>query len=124
MGYGSGAFDEGFADLLLASLVRDPEIEMFQAQMVLEAPRRPEVKILIDRLYASYISTIESALRSRGVDTSEGEHEELARMVFATLNGLVLQFLSVGSTEPIKKAILELGRLLESVFPAKLAPRS
>ena len=121
---GTNNFDEGFADLLLASLAKDPEIEMFQAQMVLEAPRRPEVKILIERLYASYISTIESSLRGRGVDTSEGAHRELARMVFATLNGLVLQFLSVGSAEPIKEAILELGGLLDSMFPVKTASRS
>ena len=121
---GTSTFDESFADLMLASLAKDPEIEMFQAQMVLEAPRRPEIRLLIERLYASYISTIENALRSRGVDTSDGAHKELARVVFATLNGLVLQFLAVGSAEPVREAILEMGRLLEKIFPDKIRPPS
>lgn len=108
---GTADFDEGFADLMLASLATDPEIEMFQAQMVLEAPRRPEIRALVERLYANYITAIEERLRARAIDTSDG----LARVVFAALNGLVLQFLAVGSREPIREAIVEVGRLLKNI---------
>lgn len=114
---GTADFDEGFADLMLASLATDPEIEMFQAQMVLEAPRRPEIRALVERLYANYITAIEERLRARGIDTSDGSHRELARVVFAALNGLVLQFLAVGSREPIREAIVEVGRLLKNIGP-------
>ena len=114
---GVADFDEGFADMMLASLASDPEMQMFQAHMVLEARRRPEIRALVERLYASYITTIEHALQARGIDTSGGSHGELARVVFGTLNGLVLQFLSVGSTEPVREAIVEMGRLLRSLWP-------
>ncbi|WP_457971645.1 TetR/AcrR family transcriptional regulator [Arthrobacter sp. D1-17] len=112
---GTADFDEGFADLMLASLATDPEIEMFQAQMVLEAPRRPEIRALVERLYANYITAIEERLRAQGIDTSDGSDRELARVVFAALNGLVLQFLAVGSREPIREAIVEVGRLLKNI---------
>ncbi|NUP73358.1 MAG: TetR/AcrR family transcriptional regulator [Sinomonas sp.] len=114
---GTADFDEGFADSMLASLAADPEIQMFQAHMVLEARRRPEIRALVERLYASYMRTIERALQERGIDTSGGSHRELARVVFGTLNGLVLQFLAVGSAEPVREAIVEMGALLKNLWP-------
>lgn len=114
---GVADFDEPFADLMLASLSADPAIEMFQAHMVLEAPRRPEIQALVERLYATYITAIEQRLRAQGIDTSGGSHSGLARVIFATLNGLVLQFLAVGSAQPIREAIVEMGRLLKSASP-------
>lgn len=117
---GTSDFDQGFADLMLASLSADPEIELFQAQMVLEAPRRPEIRALVERLYSSYITAIEDRLRARGTNLSAGEHRELARVVFAALNGLVLQFLAVGSPEPIRAAIVELGVLLKNMWPEEI----
>lgn len=119
---GAAGFDGSFADQLLASLVSDPEIEMFQARMVLEARGRPEIRALIERLYENYISTIERGLRARGIHGNEGSPKELARLVFASLNGLVLQFLAVGSAAPIREAIVELGRLLDAVSPTHGAP--
>ncbi|MGJ0383866.1 TetR/AcrR family transcriptional regulator [Paenarthrobacter nicotinovorans] len=117
-------FDGSFADQLLASLVSDPEIEMFQARMVLEARGRPEIRALIERLYENYISTIERGLRGRGIHGNEGSPKELARLVFASLNGLVLQFLAVGSEAPIREAIVELGRLLDAVSPTRNRPEA
>lgn len=114
---GTSRFDERFADVMLASLATDPEIELFQAQMVLEAPRRPEIRLLIERLYDSYISTIGDALKARGIDTTKAPHKELARVVFAALNGLILQFLATGSTEPVRDAIVEMGELLKNILP-------
>lgn len=114
---GAGRFDESFADQLLASLASDPEIEMFQARMVLEAPGRPEIRALIERLYDNYISTIERGLRARGLDDPRESPRGLARLVFASLNGLILQFLSVGSAQPIREANVELGRLVDAAVP-------
>lgn len=110
---GAVRFDENFADQLMASLASDPEIEMFQARMVLEAPGRPEIRALIERLYDNYISTIESGLLQRGLDECMGSPRELARLLFASLNGLILQFLSVGSAAPIREAIVKLGHLVD-----------
>ncbi|MBT8162671.1 MULTISPECIES: TetR/AcrR family transcriptional regulator [Arthrobacter] len=119
---GTADFDEAFADTMLESLTSDPEIEMFQAQMVLEAPRRPEIRALVERLYDNYITAVEHRLRARGINTSDGSHRELGRVVFGALNGLVLQFLAVGSTEPVREAIVEVGRLLTNILPDDKRP--
>ena len=102
-------FDEKFADALLASVSSEPELQLFQFEMLLEARRRPELKALLDRLYDNYISTVERALRERSLDTDD----ELSRAVFAALDGLMLQFLTFGNPEKIRSAVVQVGRLLE-----------
>jgi AcrR family transcriptional regulator len=102
-------FDEKFADALLASVSAEPELQLFQFEMLLEARRKPELKALLDRLYDNYISTVEGALRERFLDTDD----ELSRAVFAALDGLMLQFLTFGNPEKIRSAVVQVGRLLE-----------
>jgi AcrR family transcriptional regulator len=102
-------FDEKFADALLASVSSEPELQLFQFEMLLEARRKPELKALLDRLYDNYISTVEKALRERSLDTDD----ELSRAVFAALDGLMLQFLTFGNPEKIRSAVVQVGRLLE-----------
>ena len=102
-------FDEKFADALLASVSSEPELQLFQFEMLLEARRKPELKALLDRLYDNYISTVERALRERSLDTDD----ELSRAVFAALDGLMLQFLTFGNPEKIRSAVIQVGRLLE-----------
>lgn len=102
-------FDEKFADALLASVSAEPELQLFQFEMLLEARRKPELKALLDRLYDNYISTVETALRERSLDTDD----ELSRAVFAALDGLMLQFLTFGNPAKIRSAVVQVGRLLE-----------
>ncbi|MDQ0865139.1 TetR/AcrR family transcriptional regulator [Arthrobacter globiformis] len=102
-------FDEKFADALLASVSSEPELQLFQFEMLLEARRKPELKALLDRLYDNYISTVERALRKRSLNTDD----ELSRAVFAALDGLMLQFLTFGNPEKIRAAVIQVGRLLE-----------
>jgi AcrR family transcriptional regulator len=102
-------FDEQFADALLDSVSSEPELQLFQFEMLLEARRKPELRALLDRLYDNYISTVESALRARSLDTDE----ELSRAVFAALDGLMLQFLTFGNPAKIRAAVIQVGRLLE-----------
>ena len=102
-------FDEQFADALLESVSSEPELQLFQFEMLLEARRKPELRALLDRLYDNYISTVEAALRARSLDTDE----ELSRAVFAALDGLMLQFLTFGNPAKIRAAVIQVGRLLE-----------
>lgn len=102
-------FDEQFADALLDSVSAEPELQLFQFEMLLEARRKPELRALLDRLYGNYVSTVESALRARSLDTDE----ELSRAVFAALDGLMLQFLTFGNPATIRAALIQVGRLLE-----------
>jgi AcrR family transcriptional regulator len=102
-------FDEKFADALLASVSSEPELQLFQFEMLLEARRKPELKALLDRLYDNYISTVETALRGRSLDTDD----ELSMAIFAALDGLMLQFLTFGNPAKILSAVVQVGRLLE-----------
>ena len=102
-------FDERFADALLDSVAAEPELQLFQFEMLLEARRKPELKALLDRLYDNYIATVETALRERFLDTDA----ELSRAVFAALDGLMLQFLTFGNPAKIRSAVVQVGRLLE-----------
>jgi|SRR5919205_2123751 AcrR family transcriptional regulator len=102
-------FDGQFADALLESVSSEPELQLFQFEMLLEARRKPELRALLDRLYDNYISTVEAALRARSLDTDE----ELSRAVFAALDGLMLQFLTFGNPAKIRAAVIQVGRLLE-----------
>ena len=102
-------FDERFADALLDTVSAEPELQLFQFEMLLEARRKPELRALLDRLYDNYISTVEAALRARSLDMDE----ELSRAIFAALDGLMLQFLTFGNPGKIRAAVIQVGRLLE-----------
>ena len=102
-------FDERFADALLDTVSAEPELQLFQFEMLLEARRKPELRALLDRLYDNYISTVEAALRARSLDMDE----ELSRAIFAALDGLMLQVLTFGNPAKIRAAVIQVGRLLE-----------
>ena len=101
-------FDESFADSLLETVSREPELQLFQFEMLLESRRNPEVRALVERLYANYMSTVEDALRQRGLNVDNGA----ALAIFAALDGLMLQFLTISDPEKIKAAVIQVGKLV------------
>lgn len=108
-------FDEGFADALMATVSSEPELQLFQFEMLLEARRKPEIRSMVERLYENYVGTVETALRQRGVDT-EGE---ASLAVFAALDGLMLQFLTLGNEEKIRSALIQVGKRLTGLQGSK-----
>lgn len=104
-------FDGRFADSLMAAVSSEPELQLFQFEMMLEARRRPEILPIVERLYGNYVGTVEAALRQRGMDT-EGE---AALAIFAALDGLMLQFLTLGKAAKIRAAVIEVGKLLSAL---------
>lgn len=107
-------FDEGFADALMATVSAEPELQLFQFEMLLEARRKPEIRSMVERLYENYVGTVETALRQRGVDT-EGE---ASLAVFAALDGLMLQFLTLGNEAKIRSAVIQVGKRLTGLQAA------
>jgi len=101
-------FDEDFADSLLETVSKEPELQLFQFEMLLESRRNPEVRTLVERLYANYMSTVEDALRQRGLNVDNGA----ALAIFAALDGLMLQFLTISNPERIKAAVIQVGKLV------------
>ena len=67
---GIADFDEGFADSLMATVSAEPELQLFQFEMLLESRRNPEIRSMVERLYENYMATVEDALSQRGLDTT------------------------------------------------------
>ncbi|MBC3475628.1 TetR/AcrR family transcriptional regulator [Pseudomonas taiwanensis] len=106
-------FDEAFADSLIASVTREPELQLFQFEMLLESRRSPEMRSLVEKLYASYMNTVELALKEQGLDTAN----EAAIAIFAALDGLMLQFLTINEPAKIRSALIHIGHLVSAIPP-------
>lgn len=111
-------FDESFADSLIETVSKEPELQLFQFEMLLESRRNPEVRALVERLYANYMSTVEDALRQRGLNVDNGA----ALAIFAALDGLMLQFLTISDPERIRAAVIQVGKLVASLESTSESP--
>ncbi|WP_287135400.1 TetR family transcriptional regulator [Corynebacterium sp.] len=101
-------FDERYADVLMESVIVEPEIHLFQFEMLLEARRRPELRKNSRNLYDGYTRSMRNALSKRGIEADD----DFCRTVFAALDGLMLQVLTLGDTERTRSSVIALGRLL------------
>ena len=91
----------------------EPELHLFQFEMLLESLRSPEVRNLVKQMYADYLKTVEAALKKQGPDTGN----EAAIAIFAALDGPMLQFLTISEPEKIRAAVVHIGRLVSALRP-------
>lgn len=98
-----------FTQALLGLLLEDPELQVFQYEMILESRRRPELAAPIAELYEKYVSALAEGLEVFG---AQGNVRVLARSLFAALDGLVLQFLAGVEREEIAAALEEVHHVL------------
>ncbi|MEY9776391.1 TetR/AcrR family transcriptional regulator [Arthrobacter sp. MW3 TE3886] len=84
----AAALGHSFTDSLLDLVLDDPELQVFQYEMILESRRRPELADGVRALYENYVSALEDGLKAFGL---EGNVRVVARTLFAALDGLVLQ---------------------------------
>jgi AcrR family transcriptional regulator len=104
----ASAIDARLADLVTKMAVADPNLQVFQFYMVLAARRSPELQRISSNLYESYIGLMQRVLAHAGYP----DDRIAARAVFAALDGLVLQQLTVSNIDEIHAAIVRLGELL------------
>jgi hypothetical protein len=98
-----------FAQALVELVQSEPELQLFQYEMILESRRKPELRPAAVKLYDSYVESMQQALRRHGYQDTV----PLARAIFAALDGLVLQQLTVADTDSVRDAIVRVGELLE-----------
>ncbi|MDG5808900.1 TetR family transcriptional regulator [Streptomyces ossamyceticus] len=98
-------FAAGLADMV----TREPALQTFQYELVLESRRRPELLPQIRALYDEYFQATEREL-SRSL--TEGTSPALTRLVFAALEGLVLHQLILDEPDVTESALKELRSLL------------
>lgn len=102
--------DGNFAGALVELVANEPQLQVFQYEFVLEARRRPDLRAEAVALYEGYIQGLELALARHGhTDT-----KPLARAVFAALDGLVFQQITVAEGAVVQAAIERIGTLLEA----------
>ena len=111
-----GRLDDLAADLP-ALIERDPDSAAFQFAMALEGRRRPELAAQIRRLYEHYLDATGASLRSAGLERDE----DTARVVFAAIDGLVLQQLISGDADATARALARLRGLLTSTATPRRA---
>lgn len=102
--------DADFARNLVELVTSEPHLQVFQYEFVLESRRRPDLRAEAVALYEGYIHALEQALIQHGHSNTR----PLARAVFAALDGLVIQQLTVADPEAVREAIECVGRLLEA----------
>jgi AcrR family transcriptional regulator len=84
------ATEEEFCESILALIAENPDLQIFQYEMILESRRQPELADAVQQLYASYITAFAEGLHRIGF----GQDEGAAQAAFAALDGLVLQLLA------------------------------
>ncbi|MBT2597484.1 TetR/AcrR family transcriptional regulator [Arthrobacter sp. ISL-72] len=87
----AAALGHSFTESLLDLLLAEPELQVFQYEMILEARRRPELAGAVSALYENYVSALAEGLAASGLNRNV---EVVARTLFASLDGLVLQYLA------------------------------
>ncbi|MCH6471579.1 TetR/AcrR family transcriptional regulator [Sinomonas terrae] len=101
--------DKDFAASLTRLVADEPNLQIFQYYMILASRRSPELGRMANNLYESYISLVERFLTHYGHRADRAA----ARAIFAALDGLVLQQLTVSSRDDIVAAIIRLGELID-----------
>jgi AcrR family transcriptional regulator len=99
----AAALGHSFTESLLELLLAEPELQIFQYEMILEARRRPELAAAVSALYENYVSALADGLTASGLTHNV---QVVARTLFASLDGLVLQYLA-GVDRAIIAASLE-----------------
>lgn len=66
---------------------RSPDAQAFQFEVLLEARRRGELLDDVRAMYGAYFEVVEQALGRMGIDN----HPAMTRLVFAALDGIMLQ---------------------------------
>jgi TetR/AcrR family transcriptional regulator, regulator of biofilm formation and stress response len=97
-------FGRGLAEAISAT----EDQQVFEYEMGLEARRRPEMLAELRAVYEEYVTLVERQLRAIGID----RERSFARLIFAALDGLVLQQLFFGRVEETEAGIDELKGLL------------
>ncbi len=109
---GSGDVDALFAglDQLLEDFSDD---QVFGFELILESRRRPELRPHVERMYGAYRAALRQELECAGIDCDAS----LVHLVFAAVDGMVFQELTLGHPERTQAGLRHLRRLLGSLIP-------
>lgn len=93
----------------------NPEAPAFEYELLLEASRRKELEGQVRGLWKTYIDAAQRELERIGFDRDPA----LARLLFAAVDGLVLQQLMTGKSGATNAAVDRLHEMLEALLQAR-----
>jgi AcrR family transcriptional regulator len=108
---GTGTLEE-FGAGLGSVVAADPAEQAFQYEMLLTALRRPDLLPEVQEIYSDFFTVVGREMRAAGLDDPDGA---LARLVFAALDGLVIQQLLYDRPRETETAIIRLRQLLKAL---------
>jgi AcrR family transcriptional regulator len=104
-----------FREALVRNVLSQPDIEIFQFEMVMEATRRPELQDAVRELYSRYVAALAAGRVALGAQDDPG----LNLAMFAALDGLTLQYFAKAITaEQLAEAVQALGVAVGSSSPS------
>ncbi|MCH6471576.1 TetR/AcrR family transcriptional regulator [Sinomonas terrae] len=105
-----------FREALVRNVLSQPDIEIFQFEMVMEATRRPELQDAVRELYRRYVAALAAGRVALGAEDDPG----LNLAMFAALDGLTLQYFAKAITaEQLAEAVQALGVAVGSPSPSR-----
>jgi AcrR family transcriptional regulator len=104
---------EDFARDLPEFVDKEPDLQAFQYELILESRRRPELRPYVEELYNHYRGAAQRELARLGI-----RDPAIADIVYAALDGLVFQQISVGGPDATRRVIEALRTTLIAVRDA------
>ncbi|MFC9557516.1 TetR/AcrR family transcriptional regulator [Rhodococcus sp. NPDC056960] len=99
---------ETFLDRLTDIVARDPDMQVFQYELMFESRRNPALAPQARMLYDTVLSATRDALVKVGVATDDS----LTLLVYAALDGLMMQQLIMGNAEASNNSLARLRQML------------
>jgi len=104
----SGSIDD-YVEGLVDMVAGNPDTQVFQYELLLEARRRPELREHAVQLHTTYRAAARQGLRRLGIPD-----EKFADLVYACLDGLVFEQITVATEADTRELIDELRHILQA----------
>ncbi len=99
---------DDYASQLRDVIVTEADLTRFQFEVILESRRRPELRPVVREIYEGFWKTATEDLRHRGVEADD----DFGVLIFAALDGLVFQSVSMDDPELPEGPLMRLRQLL------------
>ena len=106
---------EDLAAGLAQMVARDPDVQAFEFELVLESRRRPEIRPIVEKLYEGYREAGRRGAASVGITDSD-----VGELIFAALDGIVFQQVAFGDAERTERLVQSLRQILIAQFGDKV----
>ncbi|RZK94952.1 MAG: TetR family transcriptional regulator [Rhodococcus sp. (in: high G+C Gram-positive bacteria)] len=105
-----GASLDNFVEHLTDLVARDPDLQVFQYELMLESRRTPRLDPHVKLLYATYIEATSQALTRLGITADE----DLTLLVYSAIEGFIMHQLVAKDRPATERAIERLRRILST----------